>query len=577
MTPRHLFLSAFVAFSLSLAANAADGEDKITYTREVTFELTFAQSDLVWLGDPASPTAAVYPKPGAQPIATDACVTTVSSDPVSPPRRYYREARIADVDGTRTVYAFTSRREKVIGSVSGAGLFVPNDFYRDNRELLPSWPVDTSVLKYDAERSALYIDAEVPGPLVSETLDFLPLKLSDRDGEDVTGRFSIDFASKSSLTAPRSNAQNNDPTSRRIVRGANSDRAAVALTLNNNGEPITLATATLPSVFRGDDVAIGSFDNATGTYLPEAAYRAGARSDGAEPSVTVTLSGEFTSVVDAQSESLIVTKAVTGADSAVAVTPTRISIDGNFDDWRNTTGVDDPRGDLVPYLEYIPDVDLLELKVSHDDAHIYLYARVAGRVGCCHPDGGRSYFYAYMDVDRDPGTGFLPTRDDDCYFGVTIGDDCEVQFEFVDNRLLKTFYGFCGLGGNDNVLEQVVTLGKSQYGRFDPQGRERANYKAEYIYTGGETAITADLKPGTSDTIHLAVSPDGHEVEVVSTLTGFLKNPQGEPTVGLGQSIDVAAGMECDSKAYPGKTRWAADSTPAIRGYTLTPSHDTNR
>jgi hypothetical protein len=29
--------------------------------------------------------------------------------------------------------------------------------------------------------------------------------------------------------------------------------------------------------------------------------------------------------------------------------------------------------------------------------------------------------------------------------------------------------------------------------------------------------------------------------------------------------------MECDSKAYLGKSRWAADSTPAIREYFLRP------
>jgi hypothetical protein len=122
--------------------------------------------------------------------------------------------------------------------------------------------------------------------------------------------------------------------------------------------------------------------------------------------------------------------------------------------------------DLV-WLSYVPDMDLLEFKVAHDDEHIYLYARVAGQVGRSHPDGGRSYFYAYMDVDQNPVTGFLPTRDDECYFGVDIGDDCEVQFEFVSNAFRKSFYGFCGPGGNDNVLEQKVTIGKSQYGRFD--------------------------------------------------------------------------------------------------------------
>ena len=192
-------------------------------------------------------------------------------------------------------------------------------------------------------------------------------------------------------------------------------------------------------------------------------------------------------------------------------------------------------------------------------------ARSAARI----PTGGRGYFYAYMDVDQNPGTGFLPTRDDDCYFGVDIGDDCEVQFEFVNNKFRKSFYGFCGLGGNENVLKQQVTIGKSQYGRFDESGVERANYKSEYIYRNGTTEITEDLKLGTSDTIRLAVSPDGREVEIASAFTGFLKDSAGRPTVKLGQTIDLAAGMECDSKAYLGKTRWAADSTTPIRGYRL--------
>jgi len=250
-----------------------------------------------------------------------------------------------------------------------------------------------------------------------------------------------------------------------------------------------------------------------------------------------------------------------------------ITIDGNFDDWRNVAGVDDGRGDLVPYLEYIPDVDILEFKVSHDDEHIYLYARVAGQVGRSHPDGGRGYFYAYMDVDQNPGTGFLPTRDDECYFGVDIGDDCEVQFEFVNNAFRKTFYGFCGLGGDDNVLKQQLTIGKSRYGKFDANGVEQANYKSEYIYRGGITEITEDVRVGTSDTIRLCLSADGHEVEIASTYTGFLKDSEGQPIVKLGQTIDVAAGMECDSKAYPGKTNWAADSTIAIRGYQLSPAN----
>jgi hypothetical protein len=57
--------------------------------------------------------------------------------------------------------------------------------------------------------------------------------------------------------------------------------------------------------------------------------------------------------------------------------------------------------------------------------------------------------------------------------------------------------------------------------------------------------------------------------EVLRAWIGSWLNPNGKCRIGLNQSIDAAVGMECDGKAYPGKTRWAADSTPAMRGYTL--------
>lgn len=522
-----------------------------TIARQVTFELTFANRDLFWFGDPASPTALVYVKPGARPIATDLHVTTLTKSNASPSRRYVDEARIAAENDTHVVYAFTREREKVVGTIDEQGRFSPNDFYANNRALLPAWPTDASVLAYDRQRNALYYEVEIPGPQVSEALDFLPLELTDTGGNALDGHFSIEYA----------------PSGERGKAKA----PAVSLTFQNPGGTLTLARANLPDVFRRADVQLGSFDNKTGTYVPEAAYRPGSTGDqDAEPSVTFAIPGEFTSSIASDGESLLVVDPPHSADQSHAA-PAKITIDGKFDDWRNVAGVDDPRGDLVPYLEYVPDVDLLEFKAANDDEHIYLYARVAGQVGRSHPDGGRSYFYAYMDVDQDPGTGFLPTRDDDCYFGVDIGDDCEVQFEFVNNTLRKTFYGFCGLGGDENVLHRQVTIGKSHYGRLDANGVQRTNYKSEYIYRNGKTEITEDLKLGTSDTIHLAISPDGHEVEVVSTFTGFLKDPNGRPTVQSGQTIDLAVGMECDSKAYPEKRHWAADSTKAIRGYTLRP------
>ena len=553
------------------SAGAAVSADKIT--RQVTFKLTLANRDLVWLGDPGSPTTMASIKPAAQPLATDACVRTLTETNRLPARRYLREARIVAQGESRTVFAFTKLREKVIGAIDGQGRFAANDFYRQGRELLPSWPADPSQLRYDVQQNALYVDVELAGPQVTESLDFLPLQVHDSQGNAIAGQYSIVFR----------------PAAR------NEGQASLALEFKTDTQTLTLATANVPSSLRRSEMQLGSFDNRSGAYLSEASYRAGsdvavARAQAAEeqnvrgggdaggasfpePSVTVTIAGEFSPEVRTSGATLLIAAQPASQDRPNIATPkvaaSPIAIDGNFDDWRNVPGVDDPRGDLVPYLDYDPDVDLLEFKVANDDDHIYLYARVVGQVGRAHAPKGRGYFYAYMDVDRNAETGFLPTRDDDCYYGVDIGDDCEVQFEFVDSTFRKTFYGFCGLGGNENVLKQIVTLGKSQYGRLDDEGRERADYKAEYVYRNGRTEITEDLKLGTSDTIRLAVSPDGSEVEIVSALKGFLKNAQGQPTVRLGQSIDVAAGMECSGRSPGRDSRWAADSTPAIRGYTL--------
>ncbi|MBX7165013.1 MAG: hypothetical protein K1X74_01570 [Pirellulales bacterium] len=519
--------------------------------RQVTFELTFAQRDLVWLGDPGSPTATVSIRQGSRPLATDVCVATSTMNSDAANRRYLREARIVEQGGNRTVHAFTRERELPVGTLDTNQRFTPNENYIRRRDLLPSWPEDPAQLRFDPNEAAMYCEVKPAGPAVREALDFLPLDLRDSQGQPAGGTYFVQFYPG--------------------VQYGTVKPSTVVLRRNGAPQDQSLAMANVPASFRREQVLLGSYDNRAGTYLPESAYRPGGTApEGTEPSVTFTLAGQFTDAIDATGPALVLSAPAPAASTVPAVAaPTTIAIDGNFDDWRNIAGVDDPRGDLVPYLDYVADVDLLEFKVAHDERHLYLYARVAGQVGRTHPDGGRSYFYAYLDVDQNSGTGFLPTRDDDCYFGVDIGDDCEVQFEFVNNAFRKTFYGFCGLGGDDEVLRQIVKLGPSQYGRLDEQGREREHYKAEYTYRDGRTEITEDLKLGTSDTIRLAVSPDGREVEIASEWKGFLKDADGRPILGPGQTIDLAAGMESDSQHLPGKTRWGADSTRAIRAHSL--------
>ena len=110
---RRLSVSLFIGTAISSAADAKPGgRGPVSHSRQVAFELTFASRDLIWLDDPASPTASVYLKPRARPIATALCVSTLVEDCVSPSRRDFHEAHIETGDRTHNVYAVASGGER---------------------------------------------------------------------------------------------------------------------------------------------------------------------------------------------------------------------------------------------------------------------------------------------------------------------------------------------------------------------------------------------------------------------------------------------------------------------------------
>jgi hypothetical protein len=285
-----------------------------------------------------------------------------------------------------------------------------------------------------------------------------------------------------------------------------------------------------------------------------------------DPTTILEFAGEISGeALDARFAQLTVRQPAAAGD---AVAPVAAAIDGRFDEWRGVSGIADPRGDIVSYLQYNPDADLLEFKVTSDDRYLYTYTRVAGQHGRTAPGRDRYYFYVYIDADRDPTTGYSPTRDDDCYYGVTLGDDCESQYEFVGGRFLKTFFGFTGVGTEREVLAGKLTLGPSWYSRNDPEGNLRDRYKVEYVHRGGQRSITEDFTEGTSDDIVIALSPDGSECEMRTELAGFLVDANGKPLIAAGQAVDLAAGVEA-SGAAAGNAAWGADSTAIIYGYKI--------
>lgn len=244
-----------------------------------------------------------------------------------------------------------------------------------------------------------------------------------------------------------------------------------------------------------------------------------------------------------------------------------VTIDGNFQDWRNIKGIGDVKEDYISYLFENPDTDLLEFKVTNDNKYIYFYTRVSGAHGRTGSKG-RYYWYTYIDVDSNPLTGYPPTRDDNCYFGIPIGDDSEAQFEFIGNKFVKTFFGFTGVGAEKEVLSGNLKLGPSYYSRTDKNGNKRDRYKMEYVHRNGSRYTTEDYTEGTSDDIIIALSPDGSEVEVRAEMKGFLKDVEGNSLMQIGKIIDIAVGVEGSSDHY-NSGNWGADSSAVIYGYKI--------
>jgi hypothetical protein len=432
------------------------------------------------------------------------------------------DGRVAPSNGQLTPMVYTPEGERIAGRVNELGevqvLFA--SAYESQSAFTKSRPV-----RYNPFTGQLWQRFE-GGTVVEEQRMHLPLEVVDPKGQVVLPNY-------------------------RIVH---EDGGQFALVARSNGEEITLARC----VIRDADAARGE-----AAYSPVLGPGCTMAVD--EPMVVFEVAGDLVAdAVNTSGRELVLSKAMPQQEATVP----EMQADGRFDEWRSVPGIADPQGDVVWYLDENPDTDLLEFKVVSDNEYLYFYTRVAGRHGNTAGDRDRYYFYVYIDADRNPATGYVPTRDDNCYYGVAIGDDCEAQFEFVDGRFVKTFFGFAGGSTEKDVLAGRVALAPSWYSKHDETGRLRDGYKVEYVNQGGEIKITEDFAEGTSDDIVIAISPDGSECEMRAALRGFLRSADGIPIIAAGQSIDLAAGVEASGQIR-GNTKWGADSTAVIRGYRI--------
>ena len=87
-----------------------------------------------------------------------------------------------------------------------------------------------------------------------------------------------------------------------------------------------------------------------------------------------------------------------------------------------------------------------------------------------------------------------------------------------------------------------------------------------------------DKGPSYQGIIRIALSPDGHQAEMVAPFRGFMRNASqphssAPQIVGLGKTLNISFSLEASSELAPGG-QWGSNTAEPIRGYYLSPYPD---
>ena len=268
-----------------------------------------------------------------------------------------------------------------------------------------------------------------------------------------------------------------------------------------------------------------------------------------------------------------------------------INIDGNFDDWANLPVlVTDPSNDEHDtdwYSDGLPepvprkysDVDILEVKFTHDRENLYGCVKARGIVGHTSRavDGqkaGRYYFIITIDVDNNDSTGYAIQEGN--YWPNSIGYDMNMEVEFYDGSfntghyIHHDFLTEADLDSGRYYLERhIIRLGP---GTYDNYLQWVAFPDTSFIYVSDKGPV---IEGGIID---VAIAPDGHEAEIKAPMWGFFWDEQGEPIIQLGDTIDISFSLEGSGElsesavemGYTGNNSvWGSDTAEPIVGYYL--------
>jgi hypothetical protein len=227
------------------------------------------------------------------------------------------------------------------------------------------------------------------------------------------------------------------------------------------------------------------------------------------------------------------------------------------------------------------DVDILEYKFTHDADNLYAYFKARGAIGRTQTaapgkPAGRYYAIVTIDVDDDEKTGYWVHEGG--FYPTSGGYDVNGEIEWYNGRLNTGHYINHACRNQDELDRAFGDQSAGQY-RKGHRGPYKAgflrlgpgSYKhyTEWVYRENDTiTLVRDEGPQTLGIIKGALSPDGHELEMVMPMKGFLKNEKGEPIIKLGKKISISMSLEASGElAEDGK--WASNTAEPIRGYVL--------
>lgn len=284
-----------------------------------------------------------------------------------------------------------------------------------------------------------------------------------------------------------------------------------------------------------------------------------------------------------------------------------INIDGIFSDWAAVPSYADPAGgpgvlhdgipdthdtdhslpgDIPAYVNH-PDIDLLEYKFTHDASNLYAYFRATGQIGRTISNAtkhGRYYVIVTIDVDNRTNTGYGVHEGG--YYPTSYGYDMNMEVEYYDGHFNKGNYLNHGALSNAELnaafADQTNGIVRVLPGTYDYYTQwvwfdtpASGTYRLPAPDNFASITFVQDKGPSYQGIVQIALSPDGHQAEMVAPFRGFMRDTNGVPVMALGRTLKISISLEASGELAPGG-EWASDTGDPIVDYYLSPFAEPN-